>query len=206
MKKSFSLLEIILTISLISFLYLLFIPKNKINYLDEITNKIELYISYTRYKALIDDKFDSEDSLWHKKRQTIKFFRCRESVGGIYYSIYSDDNKTGIPSAEDSLKDPLSQKNIYSSNYCEENSSNSKYVLLTKFFEIVDVKLSCNDTTSLGQLSFGNNGKVYSKLSNYEYESNAYEIIEPCTRKLISKAGGSNEIVINPDTGYTIIK
>ena len=206
MKKSFSLLEIILTISLISFLYLLFIPKNKINYLDEITNKIELYISYTRYKALIDDKFDSEDSLWHKKRWTIKFFRCRESVGGIYYSIYSDDNKTGIPSAEDSLKDPLSQKNIYSSNYCEENSSNSKYVLLTKFFEIVDVKLSCNDTTSLGQLSFGNNGKVYSKLSNYEYESNEYEIIEPCTLKLISKDGKSKEIVINPDTGYTIIK
>ena len=203
MKKSFSLLEIILTISLISFLYLLFIPKNKINYLDEITNKIELYISYTRYKALIDDKFDSEDSLWHKKRWTIKFFRCRESVGGIYYSIYSDDNKTGIPSAQDSLKDPLSQKNIYSSNYCEENSSNSKYVLLTKYFGIVDVKISCNDTTSLGQLSFVSDGKVYSKLSNYNYESNEYEIIEPCSLKFISKDGKSKEILINSDTGYT---
>ena len=67
----------------------------------------------------------------------------------------------------------------------------------------MDVKLSCNDTTSLGQLSFGNNGKVYSKLSNYEYESNEYEIIEPCTLKLISKDGKSKEIVINPDTGYT---
>lgn len=206
MKKSFSLLEIILTISLISFLYLLFIPKNKINYLDEITNKIELYISYTRYKALIDDKFDSEDPLWHKKRWTIKFLRCRESEDGIYYTIYSDKNKSGHPSAEDSIKDPLTRKNIYSSNYCKENNSNSKYVLLTKIFGITDVNISCNETTSLGQLSFGSDGKVYSKLSNYENESNEYEIKEPCSIKFVQKDGKNREIVIFPDTSYSKIR
>ena len=187
MKKSFSLLEIVLTILLISFIYTIFLPKNRINYIDEVTTRMQLYISYVRYKALIDDKFDLQDSLWHKKRWTIKFFRCRESVGGIYYAIYSDNNKTGIPSAEDSLKDPLSQKNIYSSNYCEENSSNSKFVLLTKNFGITDVQISCNDTTSLGQLSFDSDGKVYSKLSNYANESNEYEINKPCFLKFISK-------------------
>jgi hypothetical protein len=65
------------------------------------------------------------------------------------------------------------------------------------------VKISCNDTTSLGQLSFGSDGKVYSKLSNYNYESNEYEIIEPCSLKFISKDGKSKEILINSDTGYT---
>ena len=164
---------------------------------------MQLYISYVRYKALIDDKFDLQDSLWHKKRWTIKFFRCRESVGGIYYAIYSDNNKTGIPSAEDSLKDPLSQKNIYSSNYCEENSSNSKFVLLTKNFGITDVQISCNDTTSLGQLSFDSDGKVYSKLSNYANESNEYEINKPCFLKFISKDGENKELVVNPYTSYT---
>ena len=203
MKKSFSLLEIVLTILLISFIYTIFLPKNKINYIDEVTTRMQLYISYVRYKALIDDKFDLQDSLWHKKRWTIKFFRCRESVGGIYYSIYSDNNKTGIPSAEDSLKDPLSQKNIYSSNYCEENSSNSKFVLLTKNFGITDVQISCNDTTSLGQLSFDSDGKVYSKLSNYANESNEYEINKPCFLKFISKDAQSRELVINPYTSYT---
>ena len=203
MKKSFSLLEIVLTILLISFIYTIFLPKNKINYIDEVTTRMQLYISYVRYKALIDDKFDLQDSLWHKKRWTIKFFRCRESVGGIYYAIYSDNNKTGIPSAEDSLKDPLSQKNIYSSNYCEENSSNSKFVLLTKNFGITDVQISCNDTTSLGQLSFDSDGKVYSKLSNYANESNEYEINKPCFLKFISKDAQSRELVINPYTSYT---
>ena len=203
MKKSFSLLEIVLTILLISFIYTIFLPKNRINYIDEVTTRMQLYISYVRYKALIDDKFDLQDSLWHKKRWTIKFFRCRESVGGIYYAIYSDNNKTGIPSAEDSLKDPLSQKNIYSSNYCEENSSNSKFVLLTKNFGITDVQISCNDTTSLGQLSFDSDGKVYSKLSNYANESNEYEINRPCFLKFISKDGENKELVVNPYTSYT---
>ena len=51
-----------------------FLPNNKINKLDEITNRLSLYLSYVRYKALIDDKYSDENNLWHKKRWTIKFF------------------------------------------------------------------------------------------------------------------------------------
>ena len=203
MKKSYFLLEIVITISLIAFLYTLFVPKNKINNLEELTNRISLYLSYVRFKALINDKFELDDNLWHKKRWTIKFLRCRESDDGIYYTIYSDKNKSGHPSAEDSIKDPLTRKNIYSSNYCKENNSNSKYVLLTKVFGITDVNISCNETTSLGQLSFGSDGKVYSKLSNYENESNEYEIKEPCSIKFVQKDGKNREIVIFPDTSYS---
>ena len=205
MKKSFSILELVVVISLLALLYTLFLPKNKINYLDELTNRIELYISYTRQKALIDEKYDLKDSTWHRKRWTIKFFRCRESEGGLYYSIFSDNNKSGHPSAEDSLKDPLSGKNIYSSNQCKENSSNSKYVLLTKNFKITDIQISCNSTTSLGQLSFGSDGKVYSRLSTNENESNEYEITQPCSIKFVSKDGNSKEIILFPKTGYSKI-
>ena len=206
MKKSYFLLEIVITISLIAFLYTLFVPKNKINNLEELTNRISLYLSYVRFKALINDKFELDDKLWHKKRWTIKFLRCRETEDGIYYTIYSDRNKSGHPSAEDSIKDPLTRKNIYSSNYCKENNSNSKYVLLTKVFGITDVNISCNETTSLGQLSFGSDGKVYSKLSNYENESNEYEIKEPCSIKFLQKDGKSSEVVIYPDTSYSKIR
>ena len=202
MKKSFSLLEIILVISLIGFLYTMFLPKTKINHIDELSSKLSLYLTHLRYKALIDDKYYSKDSLWHKKRWTIKFLRCRESVGGIYYTIYSDKNKSGHPSAEDSLKDPLTNKNIYTSNICNENSLNSKYVLLTKEFGISDVQISCNETTSLGQLSFGSDGEIYSKLSAFNNESNEYKIDKPCSIKLISKENNSREIVIYPNTGY----
>lgn len=203
MKKSFSFLEIIIVLTLISFLYTQFIPKNKINKLDEITNRLTLYLSYTRLKALLDDKYDENDSLWHKKRWTIKFFRCREAEDGIYFTIYSDKNKTGHPSIEDTLKDPLTNKNIYSSNYCEENDKNSKYTLLTKIFDIKDVNVSCNNTSSLGQISFGNDGKIFSKLSAFENEFNEYEIENPCIIKLISKNNDSKEIKIYPKSGYS---
>lgn len=202
MKKSFSILELIIVISLLGFLYTQFLPKNKIDYLDEVTNRLSLYLSEVRYKALINDKFDLNDNRWYKKRWTLKFFRCSNEEDGIYYSIYSDYNESGTPGADDSLKDPLTQKNIYSSNQCKENNKNSKYVLLTKNFEIKDVKISCNETTSLGQLSFGSDGKIYSKLSANENEASKYEIAQPCSIKFISKENKSKEIILFPMTGY----
>ena len=205
MKNSFSILELIIVILLMSFLYTQFLPKNRIDYLDEVTNRLSLYLSEVRYKALIDDKYDLNDNRWHKKRWTLKFFRCRDEVDGLYYSIYSDSNESGTPGVDDSLKDPLSQKNIYSSNQCKENNRNSKYVLLTKNFEIKDVKISCNETTSLGQLSFGSDGKVYAKLSSNENEASKYEITQPCSIKFVSKENKSKEIILFPSTGYTKI-
>lgn len=202
MKKSFSFLELILTLILLTFLYTIFIPKHNINNINQLTDKLSLYISYVRYKALIDEKFENTDYLWHKKRWTIKFFRCRDEEDGIYFSIYNDKNKTGHPSTEDSLKDPLSNKYIYSSNYCKENSKNSKYVLLTKNFDIQNVDISCNSTSSLGQLSFGVDGKVYSKLSAYENESDEFEINSPCEIKLRTKNGEEGTILIENTTGY----
>jgi type II secretory pathway pseudopilin PulG len=205
MKRSYSLFEIILTVLLLSILYTIFIPKFKVNNLEELTNRISLYISFVRYKALIDDKYNPNNDLWHKKRWSLKFFRCRDEEDGIYYSIYSDNNESGIPGANDSLKDPLTQKNIYSSNYCKENNSNSKYVLLTKNFEIKDVKISCNETSSLGQISFGADGKIYSKLSNNQNGASEYEITQSCSIKFISKDNKNKEIIINPKTGYSSI-
>ena len=161
MKKSFSLLEIILIISLLGFLYTVFIPKTQISKIDELTNRLILYLKQTRYQALINDKYSDNNELWHKQRWTLKFFRCRKSVGGIYYSIYSDKNTSGHPSIEDSLKDSLSLKNIYSTNQCIENTNNSKYVLISQNFDIKEIEVSCNETSSLGQLSFGSNGKLY---------------------------------------------
>lgn len=138
-----------------------------------------------------------------KKRWTLKFFNCRESVGGIYFSIYSDKNLTGIPSSSDSLKDPLTNKNIYTSNFCSETNENSKYVLLTKHYDVTNVEISCNDTTTLGQISFGSDGKVYSKLSNEENSSSEFEIKEPCYIKFYDKNDNFEQIIVNPTTSFS---
>lgn len=202
MKKAFSLLELLLIISLLGFLYTAFIPKTKINKIDELTNRLILYLKQTRYQSLINDKYNEEDQYWHKKRWTLKFFRCRKDVGGIYYSIYSDNNTSGHPSIEDTLKDSLSLKNIYSTNHCKENINNSKYVLISKNFNIKTVLISCNETSSLGQLSFGANGKIYSRLSNIPNDSNSYEINNNCKIKLVDDMLEERTIVLESNTGY----
>ena len=65
--------------------------------------------------------------------------------------------------------------------------------------------MSCNSTTSLGQLSFGSDGKIYSRLSEKENEENEYEITAPCSMKFIAKDGNSKEIMLYPKTGYSKI-
>ncbi|WP_418179686.1 type II secretion system protein [Aliarcobacter lanthieri] len=201
MKKSFILIEFVTVIILLGIIYSIFIPKKNISKLDEVSNRILIYLNFTRFKALSDDVY-SEEQLWHKKRWTMKFFRCRESEGGgIYFSIYSENNDTGHPNQKETLKDPLTNKYIYSSNYCRLNNENSKFVLL-KNYDIKDVDISCNNTTSLGQISFGEDGKVYSKLSNLVSGIYEYEIKKPCKIKFISNSNEFREIIIHQDTGF----
>lgn len=201
-KNAFSIFELILIIILISIITILFNFKKPVNKLELATNRLALYLKEVRYKALINDKYNKDDSLWHKKRWTLKFFRCSKKIGGIYYVIYSDKNETGHPSANESLQDPLTKKAIYSSNRCEIDNKYSKYTLLTQEYDIDKVSISCNSTSSLGQLSFGNDGKVYTKLSSYEGEYDEYELKEKCRIKLIDKDKNFREIEIVPKTGY----
>ena len=186
-KKSFSLLELLLVISLISIITYVVIPKKIDKSLDIATQRLILYLNQTRLQGFIDDKYSLNNNLWHKKQWTLKFLRCRQSVGGIYYIIYSDKNMSGHPNASDSLKDPLTKKNIYSSNMCNESNSNSSFVLLTKKFDIVDVEISCNETSSLGQLSFSSKGQVYTKLTNNYDEKEDFTLENDCFIKLIRK-------------------
>ena len=72
----------------------------------------------------------------------------------------------------------------------------------TKEFGIKDVEVSCNNTTSLGQISFGNDGRVYSKLSPYANENFEYEINSRCSIKLIDQENESVELFIEPKVAF----
>lgn len=203
-KNSFTLLELILVIVLISILYTSFKLNTKNdNKLEEISKRLELQLKYLRYKALVDSKNSYEQENWYKKRWTLKFFRCNKNVGGIYYSIYSDENMLGHPNKIESLKDPLSKKYIYNSNSCVEKDDISKYTLLTKNYNIERVELTCNETTSLGQISIGNKGDVYTRLTN---DDNTYKLKENCKIKLINFKNQTKEIEIKKETSYIKIE
>ncbi len=208
MKKSFVLFEIIIVILIISLIYSSFTPKKSENKLEELTQRVKLYLNYTRYKALlfdsyneykiVDEKGIEKENMWYKQRWTMKFQKCNSSIGGIYFSIYSDKNMAGHINRVETLKDPLTNRYIYANNQCNEDAKDSKYTLITKNFGVEDINISCNSTSSLGQISFGNDGKVYSNLS----KESTYEIKSPCTITFFDKNGNSKSIIIQANSGF----
>ena len=93
MRKASVLFEFILIIVIVSIIYTIFYPKTNKNKLQQLESRISLYLKQTRYQALIDDKYEEDEKLWHKKRWTMKFFRCDKDEGGIYFVIYYSPNK-----------------------------------------------------------------------------------------------------------------
>ena len=202
-KKSFVLFEILIAISILAIFYISIKPNTNEFKTNQFIDKLQFYIKQVRNKALIDNKFDLDNETWHKELWTIKFQRCRSSVGGIYFTIYSDKNNSGKINKEDTLKDKLTNTYMYSSNYCNESNTNNEDVLLTKNYNIQSINLTCNDTTSLGQLSFDSNSQVYSKLSNEFEDFNDYKIKNNCTIEIVDNTGNVSEIYIDGKTGYS---
>jgi len=196
--KSFSLLELIFTIILISIVISISIPKNNLSKLNLVRDKILLNLNYTRYIAHIDNKFDIEDDEWERKRWTLKFQNCSSNIGGLYYVIYSDESgSTAAFKKEETLKDPLTKKYLYSNSDCVASDDESKDVLLTKEYGIEKVEVSCNTTSTIGQISFGYDGKIYSQLG-----TNIKEILNPCEIRFYDKTNNSVSIMIYPKTGF----
>ena len=113
--------------------------------------------------------------------------------------MYSDtQGGTGHFEKEDTLLDPLNNKYLYS-NQCKEDTirDKSKHVLLTKEYGISKVDVSCNTTSTIGQISFGYDGKIYSQLGK-----NIKEITTPCEIKLFNEKDKFTTIMVEPKTGY----
>lgn len=202
MKKSFFILELIIILIMFSIIYSTIYIKDSTYKFNLFVSKIELYLNFLRYKALIDDKTDLENSTWHKQRWTMKFLRCRENEGGgVYISIYTDINEKSHTNNEEALKDPLTNRYITNSNFCKDDDKYSSFTPLRNY-NVKSVDISCNSTTSLGQVSFGEDGRVYSRLSNVDNETYEYEITKPCFIKFTSDNNYEKEIIIYPKTGF----
>ncbi len=196
--SSFSIFELILVIALISLILVFTIPKQQTSKLDIVTDRIVMYLNYARYTAFTDNKFHIDDTEWEKKRWSLKFQRCSKSEDGLYFVVFSDESGgTGAFKKSETLKDPLNNKYLYSGYDCEPSYNESKNILLTKEYGILSVDISCNTTSTIGQLSFGYDGKIYSQLG-----TNIKEITNSCLITLKDKLGESSEIELIPRTGF----
>ena len=206
-KKTFSILELIFAITLISIILTQAVFKNNFSKLQQAVDRLVLYLKYTRYIAMLDNKYDDDNTTkWQLRRWTIKFKDCtNKQKDGIYYLIYSDENINGKTSKTECLKDPLTNKYIYSYN-CNEDTvgDKSKYILL-KQFDIIDAKLSCysqGSSKTIGKISFGYDGQIYLSSSENQDISKITQMNNPCFIELFDKYNTKSTIKIEPITGF----
>ncbi len=200
MKKGFSLLELIFVILIIGIILSQSIYRNNLSKIQLAKNQIMLHLKYARYVSMIDNKYNYKNNKWFKKRWSLKFMNCQSSIGGVYYVLYNDLDSNGAVKKEETLRDPLTNNYIYSFQCVKDDLyDKSKFVLLTKEYGITRVEVSCNKTSTIGQITFGIDGKIYAR--NGEKESD-YEIKELCTIKLFDKNSKLETIKIYPNTGY----
>lgn len=200
-KNTYTILELIFVLSIL-FISLSFIKVKFYNTdLKDASENILLNLKNVRYQALIDNKYSEFDEKWYKKQWTFKFFNCSQKIGGFYYTVFSDENKKGHANKFESLKDPLSSKYLFSTWRCNKIQDNSKYVLITKEYNIKGINISCNNTKGIGQFTFTYNAKVLNTLSS----SSKNIINDICEIKLTHINNDSISIFLNPN-GYAYIK
>ena len=202
MRVAFSLIELIFAIVLISIILSSFIPKNNFSKLNLAADKIILYLKYTRYIAMIDNKYNINDEMWFRERWTLKFQNCSKDIGGLYYVVFSDKNHGGGINKGECLKDPITNKYLYSHYDCEASENESKYILLTKEFGVTKIDISCNSTSTIGQISFDYNGKVYSRIGTNSNDISKYEIKDICYINMYDIQKNMITIAIEPSTGF----
>jgi len=205
MKKSFSLLEIIFVLIIITIISSMAFQNKNISKIKLAKEQLILHLKYMRYISMIDNKYNHNDNLWYRKAWNMKFLNCSKNIGGIYYVIYENVINTNhwAISKSETLKDPLTSNYIYSYQ-CKKDElyDKSKFVLLSQYYGIKKINISCNESSSLGQILFLNNGSAYTKFNNNYNDMNKYKIQNNCKITLLDGYNQKEYINIEANTGF----
>ena len=119
MKKAFTLLELVFVIVVIGILAATIIPRTKTNPLQEAAIQLILDIRYTQHLAMVDDKYDTNNNQWYKKRWQLLFGTSATYTNGFEaYSIFSDAGTfSGNPGISELAKKPSSTDKLLTGGF-----------------------------------------------------------------------------------------
>jgi len=239
MKKAFTMIELIFVIVIIGILSGVVltrgvnsgikIPDGSANGFKEVDENL-LYaakqlvtdIRYTQHLALVDDKFDSDDSDWYKKRWQIAFVNSDAADNKPAYTIYSDwkSGSTGDANEDEIAINPMNHNQIMTGGYSgavsldinHEKFKGMKRLNLGLSYGIISVDMSdsCKVSGSqriafdyLGRPIKGKLGKASGGGNSEAYESD--NLIQEVCVITLSNGTDDIEIDIERETGYTHI-
>lgn len=226
MKKAFTLLELVFVIVIIGILATQFFKTSDNNNLQLAANQVISHIRYTQHLAMMDDKFDANESSWFKGRWQIRFSNTEGSDNKWSYSIYSDfdfgSGYDGNPNASEIAANPLDKLKKLTGGYTStieyDDIDSSKNLNVGKKFNIQDVDFTggCEIYYKRQRISFDYLGRPFYGAPNSltePYKDNSYIKLlrEPCYIRLCEESciGENDEFVdgeivihIEPETGY----
>jgi len=225
MKKAFTMLELVFVIVIIGILSFVAANSFQRNTLREAADQVVSHIRYTQHLAMIDDKFDPNDSEWYKSRWQIFFANTDGSGNAWSYMVFSDSpNYTGTPDIAEHAKNPSDENRYLSGGYSTGNidvnsSLATKEMNLGNKYGLLDVDFvnGCTIATTRQRISFDYLGRPFygnphAQTSAYHDELNFKILrttchIELCLTTPCSTATNENKITIaiEPETGYTHI-
>ena len=217
MKKAFTLLELVFVIVVVGILAVVIIPRMKSDSLQQAAIQVVSDIRYTQHLAMLDDKYDSSDVNWYKKRWQIFFANTEGSDNKWAYTIFSDylGSSAGNPDAAEIATNPLDiSKKLtggYSAGTVAYNDSRAtKKLNLGNSYGVTNVTFS--DTCTV----YGNKRIAFDYLgrpmyggshlldSAYADNSKSRLLSSNCDINL-SNGTKSISIRIRPETGYACI-
>ena len=234
MKKSFTMLELIMVIVIIGILAAVIIPRTGSNKLAEVAIQVVGDIRYTQHLAMIDDKFNPNVNHWYRQRWQIAFSTASLTRS---YVIFSDSPSltTGAydsnPSANidytkvEVARNPLDNYRyligVPNSNF--DNSSTqrlSRNLDIGKMYGVVDVKMSGGTSSTVKRILFDHLGRPYRGTgsstathplsSSVDFIATSTILIKLCIEACVGDNRTINSdteimIAVEAETGYTHI-
>jgi type II secretory pathway pseudopilin PulG len=226
MKKSFTLIELVFVIVVISIIAMAVLPRINTNNLHEAAIQVVSHIRYTQHLAMTDDKYDPDEALWFHRRWTIRFHENLtftnvlppdKSYQKVWaYTIFSDlpDYNRHHPDLNGMARSPSNFDQYLSGGVNNtlhvEDTKSMKRMRLGIHYGIEDVAFSGGCRSNVRYIHFDHLGRPMNSFpENKPYESASagwHKLIhQRCVITLTSKNDESLAIAIEPETGYAHI-
>jgi len=215
MKKAFTLLEMVFVLVVVGILSAIVLTRPQSNSLQEAGLQLLSHIRYTQHLALVDNKFDTNDLNWFKKRWQLVFSSGAAANNSPAYTIFSDTagNSTGNVNVTEVALNPENSTQYMSGGYSGANAlditsssfNGMKKLNLGMSYGVSSVSLSggCQNNRiafdHIGRLIKGDQTTMLGAYSNNRL------VQTDCFVSLTHKNGNILIITIRPETGYASI-
>ncbi len=211
-RPAFTLLELVMAITVMGILASVAIPRLNRDLTQEAADNVLASIRYTQHLALLDDKHKFDKAKWQRRFWRIYFGTCEDKP---YYAIGTDDDMGGSSNGRvdlnESAIDPANGKQMWAHDgaTCEGShtlSDLSPNDFIGKKYGIVKGSPTPSGGCTNKYIGFDHLGRPYnSGFVNSSTPDNAGRITSECILTFTLTNGKTFAIKIEPETGYAFI-